>query len=421
MTLALGATTDHAGKVTLAVTGAAHVGTTVYTSNFSAGVDSWAGGTTGAHNAPSTTTQVQGGSYALACGLTNSDQFHFADQYVGRTVTGLTIGQSYRITAHIQVWAPGVLITVGVAGIGACTPQGASMYAWTPIVYDFVATATSHALRITNTTVGGGRELFVRTGLTVQVIAAGLGPLTMQRTDHNGVNLVRLPANAGPDATGAITVTDYEAALTGTVSYVVRDGLGFTAPATVTGVGSAVPGGALIGAAGLAALVGVPVLADYDDQRTYQALTVDPKAVIGREDFTAALTGDYGWSKRQGRLTIRAYDRAASSDDMWQMCQDIVALYTAGRVVLLRQSTYTAGMDLYHVAKAARVVRADTYAGAPLRQGWAVEVDYVETGWPAGDQVGIQWTYADLASAYLAYWNVPAAFPTYAALKTGVP
>lgn len=422
MTLTLSATTDGAGTVALAVAGAAHVGATVYASNFTAGVDGWSTGTTGAHTAPSIDTSTKFGTPpVLRIGW--SQGFLYLDQYATRTVTGLSIGQAYRVTADAIGLNSGSQCALSVAGIAPAPMVAVGPPGWTPLTFTFTATATSHAIRLQSIGSPTDNAVIYLRNVVVAADTAGREPLQLQRTDYNGTHPVRLPPNPEPDTTGALAVIDYEAALVGEITYVVRDGLGVTAAASCSDVGAGLEAGGVLGSAGLVNIVAIPVLAEYDDQRTYQQLTVDPKAVIGREDFTAALTGDYGWTKRQGTLTIRARQPNVqlSSQQSWQWCQDIVALYTAGRVVLLRQNTYEAGLDLYHVAKAVRVVPVDAYAGTPHRRGWSVEVDYVETGWPAGDLIGIDWTYADVAVGFLAYWNVAGAFATYADLLTGVP
>lgn len=424
MTLALDASTDGDGSCYLSVTDASHVGTNKYTSSFASGVDSWAGGTTGAHSAP--TVYVIGSGATAKLGIIGME---YSDQYVKRTVTGLTVGVSYRVTVLGQAVAgTNPLAKAGIAGIGYSDAVAVSDVGSTAVTYDFVATATSHDVRVRlvgydEGAIPGTLRLVT---VTVDQITAGYGPLQLIRSDMNGTRFVRLPADAEPDGSGAFAVTDYEAALVGPVDYIVRDGLGFTATDSVSDVGADYIGivGALLGAVGLETLTGVPIVRGYTDGRTYQQLTVDPKAVIGREDFTAVVTGDYGWTKRQGTLTLLIYGAGLSSDDCWSWAQLIAQRYTEGRVMMLRQTTYT-GMDLYHVGRNVRVEPAEVWANdagdsQTKRQTWQVIVDYVETGWPEGDLVGTQWTYADLAEQYLAYWQLPASFATYADLATGL-
>lgn len=432
MTLALDASTAGDGSVYLSCTGASHVGTNKYASNF-ATTDSWAGGNTGAlgHGSPNVAAATIGGTPVLQIGSVTP--MLYSDQYVKRTVTGLTIGVAYRITALVKGASSAsgstTLVRAGIDGTAYSDPVAVTDVGSTAVNYDFVATATSHDVRLRVVGFDEGalpQSTLKLISVSVDQITAGLGPLQIIRTDANGTRFVRLPADAEPDNTGAFSVTDYEAALVGTVDYIVRDGLGFTATDSVTNVGEDYIGvvGALLGAVGLESLVGVPILRTYTDSRTYQQLTVDPKAVIGREDFTAVVTGDYGWTKRQGTLTLLIYGAGLSSDDCWSWAQLIAERYTEGRVMLLRQTTYT-GMDLYHVGRTVRVEPAEVWAndagdGQTKRQTWQVVVDYVETGWPEGDLVGTQWTYADLAEDYLAYWQLPATFATYSDLAAGL-
>lgn len=433
MTLSLTALTAGDGSVALTVAGASHVGTSKYASNF-ATTDSWAGGNTGAlgHGSPNVTTATVGGAAALIVGTTTVMQY--SDQYVKRTVTGLTIGVSYRITVVARGGSSHsgstTLVRAGIDGTSYSDPVAVSDVSDTTITQDFVATATSHDIRVR--VVGYDEGALPQTPLTiisaaVNQISAGLGPLQIVRTDYNGTHFVRLPAGAAPDNTGAFTVTDYECALVGTVDYVVRDGLGAQASASVDNVGSVYFGSTagLLGAVGLESLISVPIIRGYNDQRTYQELTVDPKAVIGREDFTAVTTGDYGWTKRQGTITLMIYSRWLSSTELWGEAQIIAQFYTQGRVMLLRQTTYQ-GMDLYHVPRSVRVEPAEVFAGdlfldgEQVQQTWAVVVEYTETGWPDGDLVGTEWTYADVADQYLAYWQLTSTFASYADLKAGL-
>lgn len=429
MALALDATNNADGTVTLNVTGSAHAGAVAYQSNFagsgSGSVDGWSGGTTGALGSPAPDPQPQNVSGTWCLDDSNLVAFGYSDQYLKHALTTV-VASTYRVTITARSITWPTTIRVWVAGM----PQGPTTVVPpnTPITvtYEFVATGTAHELRVNKLgfdegTAGVGNLLLQ--DVVVHQISAGYGPLTIQRTDDNGTHLVRLDDGIEPDASGNLTVTDYEPALRGTVSYVVRDGLGATASDTLTDLMP--PGTQLLAAVGLSALVDVPLLVEYDDERTYQELTVDPKAVIGREDFTAAVTGDYGWSKRQGTLRILCYEHGQTSDAAWQAAKAIAVHYTQGRVMLLRQATYT-GLDLYHVGKSVRVVPDVALAPTPdsgeqVRRVWAVEVDYVETGWPSGPMVGVSWTYADLKAGYLAYWNLPATFATYADLKSGAP
>jgi len=219
MTLTLTATPDALGSVLLEIAGAGHAGATVYASNF-ATVDSWAGGTTGAHTAP--TVSASGG--VLNCGV-----MEYSDQYVKRTVTGLTIGVSYRVTAEAFTTGHAGPARLGVAGIsyGDAVAIGIGFVGHTTMTYDWVATATSHDVRVRVVGLDEGAlppGSLKLASVTVTAITAGYGPLQVQRTDLNGTEFVRLPANVEPDTAGDLDVTDHEAAITGTVLWVLGSG-----------------------------------------------------------------------------------------------------------------------------------------------------------------------------------------------------
>lgn len=415
MSLAIDAIAGGDGIVTLNLTGAAHVGTVVYASNFASGVDSWAGGVTGASAVPSVDTAPKDGYNTLRVGY--GSPFIASDQYAKRTITGLTIGVTYRVTAKVIGMYSGWMSAIGVAGIGTSGLWVTGPPGWTTLTYDFVATATSHDLRLTRNSDPINNGVAYLRDVVVAQITAGYGPLQIQRTDANGTHYVRLPVDAEPNSSGNFTIDDYEAALVGSVSYTVRDGLGFTATDFVTDVGAALLTdgyGATIGQVGLQAFQVASAVLGYDEARTYQALTIDPKAIIGREDFTAAVTDDYGWSKRKGtlRLLTRNSDGSYNSVNLWDWANAIAEVYTSGRVALLRQHLYP-GMDLYHVATEVRIVPEEVHVsttGEEFLQVWVVEVDYVEVAYPAGSLTGTtDWIYTALGGAYLAYWNLAGA------------
>lgn len=410
------------GTCHLQIRGGAVPGGTVYQSNFTAGVDGWVAGTkdAGVAAAPSL-----GFAFAsLKIGGTTGVPVPFSSpvQYAEKALA-LTPGTKYLITLVLQgdrqseaiVLAPTMVSsTVGEYGPGpvvACTLNSQTVQ-WT-----ITAAAGASSIRILRQ--GGYAKGAYVVSAKVQVTTADLQPLTMTRTDANGSHPVRLPANAAVDSSGALDVTDSEPALTGEVTYLVRDAAGYTATATTASLppGTRIysgPAGVLLTSVGLTTVLPVELLEAYSDSRQYQQLTIDPKAVIGRQDFTAVILDDYGWSNRQGRLTFRLRTETA-----WDATEAVADLYTRGRVVLLRQTEYD-GMDLYHVGKI--VSREHVLAQPSGHWIWTMTVDYIEVGFPAGELVGVEsWTWAKLPGAYPYWYNVTAAFPSWNALRTGVP
>lgn len=460
MTLAISATGNGDGTVDLTVSDAAHVGETVYASDFSEGTDDWFGGTLdGSYEAPDPYTTFISGQGVLVCSDVN-DMVN-SNQYVARIVLDLTIGLTYRIYVNARSGSIYRITSTGVrVGIdGAYGPVVAvGDVGSTALHYDFEATATAHEIRVRvqGYDEGGNPQPNLKLiAVSMVGIDSGLEELQIQRTDANGTHLVRLYEGMAPNVSGDFSVEDNEAALVGAVTYVVRDGLGNTAADVLYAsraddtneVWDAATHQAwsVLSQVGLSGQsnVAVPVFQDYDGARTYQELTRDVKAIIGREDFTSVTTGDYGWTKRQGRLrylcVVPANDQIGAAQNQsnlsLEIAQAIVDLYGSGRVALLRQTSYLrAVFDVYHVAKSVRMlpdqeVASNQHQLMALEQAgyqrtgriWAVEIDYVEVGWPEGDLIGIAWTYGDLTTAYLAYWNIPDAFPTYADLTAGIP
>jgi hypothetical protein len=83
---------------------------------------------------------------------------YFGGLYAYRTVTGLTIGQQYTVTAYLKtnwptsqtyIYAPVGLGIAGIAGIGGeATASLAAYGAWERLAFTFRASATSHDVRV---------------------------------------------------------------------------------------------------------------------------------------------------------------------------------------------------------------------------------------------------------------------------------
>lgn len=229
--------------------------------------------------------------------------------------------------------------------------------------------------------------------ITLTISGAPAGPVTITRTDANGVGTVRLLAGQAPIA-GAMVVTDYEAALVGVVTYQVVDSAAATttsAPTTLAGLVTE-------------AMLGVPVLpqlsvAGVFPLDTYSATrrsTGTIHEVIGRQDPVVTL----------GRAQLRVGSLQYLTED-YPGAAAIVQAYDRGEVVLLRQTDH-AGLDLYHVATSSTVSPAAT-----TREGmrWAVAVEFVEVAPPSGPRLGdVGWTWADLSATYSSWAAMRSAY-----------
>lgn len=417
MTLALAATDNADGTVDLAITDAAHAGTVVYTADFSAGVDSWTSGTDGAGSAPTLTGNVDAyyGGYidtlriGVVTGAADNANLWSPDQYLRRTVSGLTNGLTYRVRAEVNGHLQNVGYTTWLIGkTGFMDTVGTSWNesAGGVLEFDFVAVGTSDDIEIRCLyTDVNKRDIGYLRNVTVTLVPTGFEPLTIQRTDANGARYVRLPEGAEPDSSGNLTVTDAEPATTGLVTYVVRDGAAVTASDTIT-LAYPTP---LIHAVGYTSTLDVTRVDAYDGARRYQ-VSSDVLPILGRQDPITTERGEATWSLRRGTLTYAPTESYADADA-------IRTVYTSGRVVMLRQATHP-GLDLYHVALEVDGPRPVYLADAGWR--WQVRVSYVEVAWPAGDLRGsTDWTYDDLATAELAYWNVLDTYATYSDLEAG--
>lgn len=244
MVTAISATVTHAAgavppRCTVSVTGAPNPPASSYTANFSTNVDGFTyGGVAGG--------SVTWSSVFFAAIINSPMDNVFGEYYAERTITGLSVGVSYHVNAEVMQGGAGTR-TKEQAKLTVRTTGGTEIAATTYLLptdfhsdldLDFVATATSHVVRMYTTamppayTSGTSLALYIRS-LYVQP-AAWLGT-RVYRTDANGVDqVVRLAAGQDTVA-GAMTVTDWEPALTGTITYRVIDGTGGLATAsTVT-------------------------------------------------------------------------------------------------------------------------------------------------------------------------------------------
>lgn len=238
-------------------------------------------------------------------------------------------------------------------------------------------------------------------GVLVQVTADDGEVLAgLTRTDPNGTASVRLLADQDL-STGVLTVTDYEAALTGALSYTVTASTGETATALTT-------------LDGLVArpYITVPVMPAYSVPLTLVLAYADDSAsqtsvhrVVGRDDPV---------------LTIGVLQLPTGVLELFALTYaDAVAIraaYRRGVVVMLRQPDHP-GQDMYHVAERVRI-EADPTPTVPRR--WRVIVDFVATSRPLGPLQGtLGWSFDDVTAAYPDFNAVRDSFESFAALAAG--
>lgn len=398
------------GKVTLSVTGATGalpVGAAAYTANWASSYDGWTAGSDSAVPAPSAFYYLSG-SVVVGYDAVTPGDFYSADQYLTKTVTGLTIGHIYRVTGESRIYSgySSALVYLGVDGIGAADPVAINKTTWVPISYEFTATATSHAVRFRRTTAGTG-SLRLRSLVVQRYSTTSDAPLTIARSDANGQHFVRLTEGAAPNSSGAMTADDYEAAY-GPCTYRVIDASGamaYSASVTPYTASSLLPDPVQIVAVGTTLVQGIDRVDEFDLGYEYRE-SGSSLDIIGRQDPVVTTRADNVWTKRQGTFTLYAADEAAVAG--------IKAVYDASRVVLLRAQSDSIA-DLYHVASSISVRRDQL-----LTTGWTykVEVDYQEIGWPSGYLAGDAWTYQDVQDANLAYFDL-ASYGTYALMASG--
>jgi hypothetical protein len=357
-----GTTTDPA-RVALAVSGAPTL-TPPYQSNFAAGVDGWTVG-----SGSPTLTAPSAGSPATLRILTVSGSTGITN----RTVTGLTIGQTYQVSAYVKLVA-GIRVYLGVSTIGASTPL-ATTGVRTLITYSFVATATSHNvyLEVRPPVVFPSQSGDAYVDTVIVARTSGWLGTTIRRTDANGTNVLvrKSPTQDATGATGSgvMTLTDYEAALVGTVSYSVTDGNGVTAAATplaaptTPGLWVALPTTSTPAVPTPPAFVQPTMVTGYDEASESNGSV---HKIIGRSD---PIANPGPMATRSGQLVVWCADFAAAAA--------LRDLFDAGLTAQLRQPSFP-GMDLYFVATRVRVAPEDV----TLSQKWTASIDYQEVARP---------------------------------------
>lgn len=351
---------------TLNVTAAPSPPTTKYTSNFAAGVDGWSGNI----------YRLSDGTFVRTGGVTNdttttpaslkiSGGTGLAEYTVAsRTVTGLTAGTAYRLQAFLRRGQG--MTKLGVATIGETefTYPGPTRTAY---FYDFTATATSHVITITGKIdppqPGLALAIWAET-ITVTPTAAWSGTV-ITRTDANGTDVPVRNPNKLDTTGGVMTLVDYEAAMTGTVTWKVTDGSGGTATANGTPPAAGTAPQLTLPASGTPPLfAAVSMVIDYDETAV-SPVTVHQ--VLGRSD---KLSNPGPMLARAGTLEIWCATYA-----------DTLALRNLLRnagTAFLRQADFP-GLDLYFVAREIATAPGDA---TPTRR-WLTSVTYDEIPRPA--------------------------------------
>ena len=353
----------------LQVTGAPNPPAMVYASSFAAGVDGWTNGGSAVLSANTTRTppslSVKG-----PVGTTG-------DGVAQRALTGLTVGQPhrFRLTAAQVRGDVKVLVKDTASGTVLSTTAYLSPAGLGGLIYPevtFTPTAADVTLQVIvrqTMTLGSQRGQYDVHTITVQNIGAWQGT-TIYRTDQNGTDVPVREAPGGQDvAGGTMTVTDWEAALVGEVSYRVVDGLGGTATAlldatanTGSGVWLTLPATAnpAAGPAGAPQAAPVQLVTGFSEEAVTTGTT---HQIIGRPDKIA----------NPGPLSTRSGTVECWTSE-YVLAKEIRALLATGEVAMLRQPTFQ-GMDAYFVTGRVAVAPHDERTD-PRR--WSVAVDYDE-------------------------------------------
>jgi len=326
-------------------------------------------------------------------------------------VTGLTVGTTYTFrmavasTAYLNGSTAPFRSTLGVSGKG---DAGAVLLPATGdwIRYTFTATSTAHYVQlVTDEPIVMGAGDWLEWTITYwaldAVIPTPLRSLTsLTRSDANGLQPVRL--YEGQDMSGGLLVVqDYEAALSGLVTYtavVGESGTGLVERATAS-VTDLLPDAAVLAPATLPQyLERLELVTGFEGTRDAQTTVHD---VVGRADPLVVL-GPLG--TRRGLLSVWCRSYAAGLA--------VQAVYTRGEVALLRQA-YEPGLDLYHVATSTSLGMDGTR--------WRVSVTFVEVDAPLSPLLGSTgWTFDQASAQYPTFQVAMATFPTFNEYTAGV-
>lgn len=238
-------------------------------------------------------------------------------------------------------------------------------------------------------------------GVRLHVTGAAAGPVSIVRSDRNGLAEVRQHEGSLPVA-GDLVVDDWEAALDGPVTWTVTDAAGAASTADLpAGLGVDTP---WISHPGRPSL-NRPVTVRSDDEPEW-AGRATRHDVIGRA-VPVYVTQPLGG--RSGVLELLAAS--------WDEARAIRDVYTDGVPVLLRQPCLT-GADYYHVPDSVRLAPA---TARRWRDRWVVTVRYAQVDYPYGAPVGTRgWTYQQTTAASDNYTQSATLFPVYADRTAGL-
>lgn len=229
--------------------------------------------------------------------------------------------------------------------------------------------------------------------LTGQALTSVTGVL---RSDANGTAQVRTLDGYLP-LTGTLVIRDHEAALSGPVTYTLVGGGGASVTTSLDGGDP---------------WLGVPVYPQHSRQVAlitgYGADSASRATVhepIGRRTPVVILGR---LSARRGQLEVWC---ATHADAL-----SVKAVYDLGQVVMLRQAEH-AGLDMYHVATAARV---DPFVPAGARTRWRVVVEYVEVDRPSDALAGtLGWDFDAVTATHATFSDLAMSWADFDSLTIG--
>lgn len=235
--------------------------------------------------------------------------------------------------------------------------------------------------------------------IRLRLAGAGAGPATITRTDANGTRAVRLLPGQVP-VSGVLTVTDYEPALTGAVTYTADTAIGAATPKVTGLTGQVLPW--LTIADQPQYRVQLPAIEQWSATSPARDVMHD---IIDRPDPIPVI---HPTSTRRVTTRIYAPDYATAAA--------IRAVLDQPYVCLIRQATYP-GMDAYLRPTRATMMPKDP--ATPTRAWW-VELDATEVQPRPGPLLGAAgWTIASVRDTYPTIADMKAALTTVAALRIG--
>lgn len=236
--------------------------------------------------------------------------------------------------------------------------------------------------------------------VTVAVTGAPAGNVTLTRVDANGPAPVRRPAGLVPIA-GAMTITDYEPSLLGTVRYDVVDSANVTTSSSTT-LG-------LAGTGPRVTNVQLPSLAATPDYVSGYNANRDSGTVVhwveGRADPVVILRP---MRTRQGQLSLHAEDYAHA--------QAMLAVLAAGQLLQLRQADHP-GLDMYFAVRSSSLEPLQLLTTGWM---WTVRTEYTEVKSPTVPLLGAAgWTFAAATAAYPTFSAMRSTYARFADLTVG--